>query len=102
MTDNGACYKSRSFHTAFQALGLKHTLTKPYTPKTNSKAERFIQTALREWAPARAYTTSDRQAAELPIWLPRLNWRCPHRSLRSKASISRLGLFEAKLLRFHI
>jgi transposase InsO family protein len=50
MTDNGSCYKAFAFRDACQALGIKHIRTKPYTPKTNGKAERFIQTALREWA----------------------------------------------------
>lgn len=59
MTDNGACYKSQAFKAACAALGLRIIRTKPYTPKTNGKAERFIQTALREWAYARAYDTSD-------------------------------------------
>ncbi|MDP3747481.1 MAG: IS481 family transposase, partial [Phenylobacterium sp.] len=55
MSDNGACYKSHAFRDLCKALGLKHIRTKPYTPKTNGKAERFIQTALREWAYAQAY-----------------------------------------------
>ena len=55
MTDNGSCYKSHAFRKACQRLGLRHVRTKPYTPKTNGKAERFIQTSLREWAYARAY-----------------------------------------------
>ena len=54
MTDNGSCYLSRAFDQACKKLGLKHIKTKPYTPKTNGKAERFIQTSLREWAYARA------------------------------------------------
>lgn len=57
MTDNGSCYRSFDFRDACRALGLKHVRTKPYTPKTNGKAERFIQTALREWAYAQAYPT---------------------------------------------
>lgn len=68
MTDNGACYKSGAFAQACKDLKLKHIRTKPYTPKTNGKAERFIQTALREWAYARAYNTSDQRAAYLPLW----------------------------------
>ena len=56
MTDNGSCYKSFAFRDACRELGLRHIRTKPYTPKTNGKAERFIQTALREWAYAKAYT----------------------------------------------
>lgn len=57
MTDNGACYKAFAFRDACRKLGLKHIRTKPYTPKTNGKAERFIQTALREWAYALATPT---------------------------------------------
>jgi transposase InsO family protein len=55
MTDNGSCYKAFDFRDACQEIGPKHKRTKPYTPKTNGKAERFIQTALREWAYAQAY-----------------------------------------------
>ena len=58
MTDNGSCYKSFAFRRACKRLGLKHIRTKPYTPKTNGKAERFIQTSLREWAYAQAYPNS--------------------------------------------
>ena len=78
MTDNGSCYRSKAFRKACDELGLKHIFTRPYTPKTNGKAERFIQTALREWAYAQAYPTSDRRAAELPLWLHRYNWHRPH------------------------
>jgi len=62
MTDNGACFKSHDFRKACHDLGTRHSRTKPYTPKTNGKAERFIQTALREWAYAQAYHTSDQRA----------------------------------------
>ena len=82
-------------------LGLKHIRTRPYTPKTNGKAERFIQTALREWAYAHAYPTSDHRAAELPIWLHRYNWHRPHGGIKSQTPISRLGLTEDNLLRLH-
>jgi len=102
MTDNGSCYKAFDFRGACRDLGLKHIRTKPYTPKTNGKAERFIQTALREWAYAQAYPTSDRRAEELPIWLHRYNWHRPHGSLKSKPPISRLALAEDNLLRLHI
>jgi transposase InsO family protein len=102
MTDNGPCYKAFDFRGACRDLGLKHIRTKPYTPKTNGKAERFIQTALREWAYAQAYPTSDRRAEELPIWLHRYNWHRPHGSLKSKPPISRLALAEDNLLRLHI
>ena len=63
--------------------------------------ERFIQTALPEWANAVAYPTSKHRAAGLPVWLHRDNWHRPHRSLMSKPPISRLGLSEGNLLRFH-
>jgi len=56
MTDNGSCYRSKMFRAACKRLGLRQIFTRPYTPKTNGKAERFIQTSLREWAYARAYT----------------------------------------------
>jgi transposase InsO family protein len=92
MTDNGSCYKAFAFRDACRQLGLKHIRTKPYTPKTNGKAERFIQTALREWAYAQAYPTSERRAEELPIWLHRYNWHRPHGGIKSKTPISRLGL----------
>jgi transposase len=82
-------------------LGLKHIRTKPYTPRTNGKAERFIQTALREWAYAHIYPTSDRRAAQLPIWLHQYNWHRPHGGIKSQTPISRLGLAEDNLLRLH-
>jgi transposase InsO family protein len=102
MTDNGSCYKAFDFRDACRELGIKHIRTKPYTPKTNGKAERFIQTALREWAYAQAYPTSDRRAEELPFWLHRYNWHRPHGGIKSKTPISRLALSEDNLLRLHI
>jgi transposase InsO family protein len=101
MTDNGACYKAHAFRDACRDLGLRHIRTRPYTPKTNGKAERFIQTALREWAYAQAYPTSDHRGDELPYWLHRYNWHRPHGSLNSKPPISRLALTENNLLRLH-
>jgi transposase InsO family protein len=101
MTDNGSCYRSKAFRKACRDLRLRHIRTRPYTPKTNGKAERFIQTALREWAYAQAYPNSDRRAAELPIWLHRYNWHRPHGSLKSKPPISRLALTGDNLLRLH-
>jgi transposase InsO family protein len=101
MTDNGSCYRSDAFRQTCRDLGLRHIRTRPYTPKTNGKAERFIQTALRELAYAQAYPTSDRRAAELPFWLHRYNWHRPHGSLKSKPPISRLALSEDNLLRLH-
>jgi transposase InsO family protein len=101
MSDNGSCYKAKTFAAACKDLKLKHIRTKPYTPKTNGKAERFIQTALREWAYARAYTTSDQRKDHLPEWTHMYNWHRPHRSLNSKPPISRLDLTMDNLLSFH-
>jgi transposase InsO family protein len=101
MTDNGSCYKAFAFRDACRDLGLKHIRTKPYTPKTNGKAERFIQTALREWAYALAYPTSDHRADQLPAWLHRYNWHRPHGGIKSQTPISRLGLAGNNLLRLH-
>jgi len=101
MTDNGSCYRSKAFRDACRDLGLRHIRTRPYTPKTNGKAERFIQTALREWAYAQAYPDSHHRAAALPIWLHRYNWHRPHGSLESKPPISRIALDRDNLLRLH-
>ena len=101
MTDNGACYKAHDFRKACADLGLRHIRTKPYTPKTNGKAERFIQTALREWAYAKAYPTSDHRTAELPLWLHRYNWHRPHGGIKSQTPISRLQQDQDNLLRLH-
>jgi transposase InsO family protein len=101
MTDNGSCYRAHAFRDACADLGLKHIRTRPYTPKTNGKAERFIQTALREWAYAEVYPTSDHRTAELPAWLHRYNWHRPHGGIKSQTPISRLGLDQDNLLRLH-
>jgi transposase InsO family protein len=101
MTDNGSCYRSKAFAKTCKRLGLRHIRTKPYTPKTNGKAERFIQTSLREWAYARAYDTSQQRAEELPFWMHRYNWHRPHGSIGAKPPISRLGLTGNNLLRLH-
>ncbi len=102
MTDNGSCYKSKAFAEACKDLKLKHIRTKPYTPKTNGKAERFIQTVLREWAYARAYNTSDQRAADLPLWTHLYNWHRPHGGIKDQTPISRLRLNRDNLLRLHI
>jgi hypothetical protein len=77
-------YRSKMFRAACKRLGLRQIFTRPYTPKTNGKAARFIQTALREWACAQAYQNSAQRTAEL-------NWHRPYGSLKAKAPISRLG-----------
>ena len=89
LTDNGSCYRSSSFRATCRALRLAHHRTRPYTPRTNGKAERFIQTLLREWAYARPYYTSaDRQRA-LPGWLEHYNCARPHASIAAQPPMSR-------------
>jgi len=101
MTDNGSSFRSRRYAKAMRRLGIRHLRTKPYTPRTNGKAERFVQTSLREWAYAQAYPTSDHRAEALPLWLHRYNWHRPHGSIGAKPPISRLALTENNLLRLH-
>src|SRR5580692_9924809 len=101
MTDNGSCYKSFAFRNACRRLGLKHIRTRPYTPKTNGKAERFVQTCLREWAYARAYSNSKQRAQELPFFMHRYNWHRPHSAIGAKPPITRLGLSGNNLLRLY-
>ena len=73
LTDNGGCYRSRAFNARCAQAGLRHRYTRPFTPRINGKAERFIQTALREWAYAHVYNTSDQPTAHLAPWLHRYN-----------------------------
>lgn len=93
--------QSNAFREACKILGLKHIRTRPYTPRTNGKAERFIQTALRKLAYAQACPSSSQGAEQLPIWMHRYNWHRPHGALDAKAPISRLGLTTNNLLRLH-
>jgi transposase InsO family protein len=101
LTDNGAAYRSRAFALACRELGLKHRFTRPYTPRTNGKAERFIQTALREWAYARTYQNSKQRSQELNSWLHQYNWHRPHASLGLSPPIRRAGIDDNNLLRLH-
>ena len=101
MTDNGSCYRAKAFAKTCRRLGLKHLRTKPYTPRTNGKAERFIQSALREGAYAQPYPTSAHRTAHLPAWLHRYNWHRPHGGIKAQTPISRLGLSQDNLLRLH-
>ena len=98
MTDNGCGYVSRAFKAACLELGVRHVRTRPYTPKTNGKAERFVQTSLREWAYARPYVNSAERAAALPPFLHRYNWHRPHSALNHRPPITRIpgvsNLFE--------
>ena len=92
LTDNGACYRSRRFRRLVRRLGMRHLRTRPYTPRTNGKAERLVQTCLREWAYARAYDSSVCRAVALNHWLHQYNWHRPHASLGYRPPISRIPL----------
>lgn len=90
LTDNGGAYRSKLFAAECKKLGIKHQFTRPYTPRTNGKAERFIQTALREWAYAHRYENSAQRNQELPHWLHRYNAHRPHSALGYRPPVSRL------------
>lgn len=99
MTDNGPCFISDLFKNTSLQLQLKHIRTRIYTPRTNGKAERFIQTAIREWAYARLYQNSQQRNDQLEPWIHQYNWQHPHASLDQKPPISRSGLDVNNLLR---
>ncbi|MDR0779820.1 MAG: IS481 family transposase, partial [Pseudomonadales bacterium] len=91
LTDNGAAYRSRLFAKTCQALGIRHTFTRPYRPQTNGKAERFIQTCLREWAYGRIWLNSAERSRWLPAFLAFYNTRRPHAALGDQPPASRIG-----------
>jgi len=100
LTDNGTGYRSRVFAAATQAEQLVHRRTRPYTPRTNGKAERFIRTMLREWAYGPAFPSSAHRTAALERWLHYYNWHRRHRGLAGAPPISRL-VSRDDLLRDH-
>ena len=102
LTDNGSCYRDRQFGLLLHRQHVKHRLTRPYTPRTNGKAERFIQTGLREWAYARSYQNSLERQQQLDLWLHDYNFHRPHASLNLKAPASRSPLNRNNLLTLHI
>ena len=91
LTDNGSAYRSHRFRAVCDQMQLKHRRTRPYTPRTNGKAERFIQTALREWAYAEHWSSSQERDDQLQPWTDFYNHQRPHGSLDYKPPISRLG-----------
>lgn len=90
MTDNGSAYRSRLFADALRQVGARHVRTRPYTPRTNGKAERFIQTSLREWAYAAPFHSSAERARAMPAWLCQYNSLRPHSALGGLPPISRI------------
>jgi transposase InsO family protein len=98
LSDNGSGYRAQRFTALCRSAGLRHRRTRPYTPRTNGKAERFIQTLLREWAYRRPYATSAERTAALPAWLYYYNWHRGHGALRGRAPISALAVAETNNL----
>ncbi|ETH61410.1 transposase, IS481 family [Bordetella pertussis I176] len=124
LTDNGSAFRSRAFAALCHELGIKHRFTRPYRPQTNGKAERFIQSALREWAywtptalvgaldlvklqlpafdqAAHTYQNSQHRADAMKSWLHHYNWHRPHQGIGRAVPISRLNLDEYNLLTVH-
>jgi transposase InsO family protein len=90
MTDNGTGYRSKAHATAVAELAIKHVRTRPYRPRTNGKAERFIKTLQVEWAYAASYQNHRQRAAALGPWLEYYNWKRPHSALGHKPPVSRI------------
>jgi transposase InsO family protein/transposase-like protein len=91
MTDNGSAYRSTAHAIACRALGIRHLRTRPYRPRTNGKAERFIRTLLAGWAYGAIYATSHERTAALDGWLWTYNHRRPHGALSHQPPIARLN-----------
>jgi transposase InsO family protein len=87
LTDNGAGYKSHAYREAIDALDARHKRTRPFRPQTNGKAERVIQTLLREWAYGRVYTSNRERADELPVFVDFYNRRRPHTALGGRSPL---------------
>ena len=101
LTDNGSAFRAKSFSRACTALELKHRYTRPYRPQTNGKAERFIQSALREWAYGFVYNDSDERTNMLRQWNHHYNWHRPHQGIGGEAPMSRLSTSRNNLLQLH-
>lgn len=101
LTDNGVSFRSKRFAAACRKLGLKHVFTRPYRPQTNGKAERFIQSALREWAYGIPYQRSKERTAMLKRWTHHYNWHRPHHGIGGRAPMSRLNRTRNNLLTLH-
>jgi len=91
MTDNGSGFVSKTFAAALRQAGARHIRTRPYTPRTNGKAERFIQTCIREWAYAQPYSRSEQRLAALAPWLRFYNRERPHMGIRGRSPQQRLS-----------
>jgi len=101
ITDNGKCFHSALFGAACLELGIAQKFTRAYRPQTNGKAERFVQSVLREWAYGRTYANSDQRNAALPVWNHFYNWHREHHGIGLKPPMSRLSLSRNNLLTLH-
>jgi transposase InsO family protein len=101
LTDNGSAFRSRDFAQACKDLGIRHRFTRPYRPQTNGKAERFIQSALREWAYGFTYQSSSERTAALDHWNHHYNWHRPHQGIGGATPMSRLNQSRNNLLTLH-
>jgi transposase InsO family protein len=101
LTDNGSAFRSKGFAAACQRLAIKHSFTRAYRPQTNGKAERFIQSALREWAYGIPYNHSSERANMLERWTHHYNWHRPHQGIKGLAPVSRLVQSRNNLLTLH-
>jgi transposase InsO family protein len=101
LTDNGSAFRSRDFAAACLRLGIRHRFTRAYRPQTNGKAERFIQSALREWAYGWVYQNSEARTATLDAWNHHYNWHRPHQGIGGQAPMARLSASRNNLLTLH-
>jgi len=101
LTDNGSAFRSKNFAAACKELGVHHRFTRPYRPQTNGKAERFIQSALREWAYGFTYQHSSERTHELDRWNHHYNWHRPHQGIGGAVPMSRLSSSRNNLLTLH-
>lgn len=102
LTDNGSAFRSKQFAATCAELGVRHKFTRPYRPQTNGKAERFIQSALREWAYGFTYQHSSQRCEALDHWMHHYNWHRPHQGIGGAAPMSRLNKPRNNLLTLHI
>jgi transposase InsO family protein len=101
LTDNGMAFHSALFSEACLELGITQKFTRAYRPQTNGKAERFIQSALREWAYGQTYENSEQRRQALPVWTHFYNWHRPHHGISLMSPVSRLSIPRKNLLTLH-
>lgn len=101
LTDNGSAFRSKDFAQACTELNITHRFTRPYRPQTNGKAERFIQSALREWAYGFIYQNSLQRTDQLDAWIHHYNWHRPHQGIGGSTPMTRLKTSRNNLLTLH-